>query len=66
MEEKVIIFCMVKFTETLQGIDTISTFPAQILGFCKYESRGLPKPELIDNDHTLADIKGQYMIDDTM
>ena len=34
--------------------------------FFKYESRGIPTPELIDNDHTLTDINGQNMIDNTM
>ena len=59
-------FCMLKFADTLQGIDTISTCPAHILGFFKYESSGIPTPELIDNNFSLADIKGQNMIDDTM
>ena len=57
---------MVNFTDTLQGIDTFSTCPAQILGFIKYESRGIPTPELIDNNLSLGDIKGQNMIDNTM
>ena len=26
-------FCMVQFADTLQGIDTLSTCPAQIVGF---------------------------------
>ena len=43
-------FCMVQFADTLQGIDTFSTCPAQILGFFKYESREIPTPELIDNN----------------
>jgi hypothetical protein len=43
-------FCMVQFVETLQGIDTFSTCPAQILVFIKYESQGIPTPDLIDND----------------
>ena len=60
-------FCMVQFADTsLQGIDTFSTCPAQIVGFFKYESRGLPTPELIDNNLSLMDIKDQNMIDDTM
>ena len=59
-------FCMVQFAVTLQGIDTISTCPAQILVFFKYESREIPTPELIDNNFSLADIKGQNMIDNTM
>ena len=57
---------MVQFVETLQGVDTFSTCPAQILGFFKYESRGIPTPELIDNNLSLADIKGKNMIDNTM
>ena len=60
-------FCMVQFADTSsQGIDTFSTCPAQIVGFFKYESRGLPTPELIDNNLSLMDIKDQNMIDDTM
>jgi hypothetical protein len=57
---------MVQFADTLQVIDTFSTCPAQIVGFFKYESRGIPTPELIDNNLSLADIKDQNMIDDTM
>ena len=57
---------MVQFADTLQGVDTISTCPAQILVFFKYESRGIPTPDLIDNNLSLADIRGQNMIDDTM
>ena len=57
---------MVQFSDTLQGIDTISTCPAQILCFFKYKSRGIPTPELIDNNFSLADIKGQNRIDNTM
>ena len=58
---------MVQFADTsLQGIDTFSTCPAQINGFFKYESRGIPTPELIDNILSLADIKDQIMIDNTM
>ena len=34
--------------------------------FFEYESRGIPTPELIDNNLSLADIKGQNMIDNTM
>ena len=56
---------MVKFADTLQGIDLYSTCPTQILGFSNM-SQGIPSPELIDNDFTLADIKGQNMIDSTM
>ncbi len=60
-------FCIVQFSDTsLQGIDTFSTCPAQIVVFFKYESRGIPTPELIDNNLSLADIKDQNMIDDTM
>ncbi len=67
MEESVIIFCMVQFADTsLQGIDIFSTCPAQIVFFFKYESRGIPTPELIDNNLSLVDIKDQNMIDNTM
>ena len=60
-------FCMVQFADTLlQGIDTFSTCPAQIVVLFKYESRGIPTPELIDNNLSIADIKDQNMIDDTM
>ncbi len=59
-------FCMVQFADTLKGIDTFSTFPAQILVFFKYESRGIPTPELIDNNLSLADIKEQNIIENTM
>ena len=59
-------FCMVQFADTLQGIDTFSTCPAKILVFFEDESRGIPTPELIDNNLSLADIKGQNMIDNTM
>ncbi len=59
-------YCMVQFADRLQGIDTFSTCPAQIVGLFKYESRGIPTPELIDNNLSLADIKDQNMIDDTM
>jgi hypothetical protein len=59
-------FCMVKCADTLQGIDTFSTCPAKTLVFFKYESRGIPTPEFIDNNLSLADIKGQNMIDNTM
>ena len=34
--------------------------------FFKYESRGIPTPELINNNFSLADIRGQNMIDNTM
>ena len=37
-------FCMVQFADTLQGIDTFSTCPAQIVGLFIYESRGIPTP----------------------
>ncbi len=58
---------MVRFADTsMQGIDTFSTCPAQIVVFFKYESRGIPTPELIDNNLSLADIKDPNMIDDTM
>ena len=50
---------MVQFADTLQGIDTFSTCPAQMLGFFKYEPRGIPTPELIDNNLSLADFKGK-------
>ena len=46
---------MVQFADTLQGIDTFSTCPAQIIGLFKYESRGIPTPELIDKNLSLAD-----------
>ena len=59
-------FCMVQFADTLQGIDTFSTCPAQIVGLFKYESRGIPTPDLIDKKISLQDIKDQNMIDDTM
>ena len=59
-------YCMVQFADTLQGIDTFSTCPAQILGFFKYELRGIPTPELIDNNLSLGDIKRQNMIDNSM
>ena len=36
------------------------------LGFFKYESRGISTPELIDNDLSVADVKGKNMIDNTM
>ena len=57
---------MVQFADTLQGINTLSTCPAQILVFFKYESRGIPTPKLIDNNLSLVDIKEQNMIDNTM
>ena len=50
----------------MQDIDTISTCPVQIVVFFKYESRRIPTPELIDNNFSSADIKGQNMIDYTM
>ncbi len=65
MEESVIIFAWYNL-QILQGIDTFSTCPAQIVGFFKYESRGIPTPELIDNNLSLVDIKDQNIIDDTM
>jgi hypothetical protein len=57
---------MVQFADTLQGGDTFSTCPAQIVVFFKYESRGIPTPELIDNNLSLVDIQDQNMIDKTM
>ena len=57
---------MVQFADTLQAVDKFSTCPAQILVFVKYESIVIPTPELIDNDLSLADIKRQNMIDNTM
>jgi hypothetical protein len=58
---------MVQFADTsMQGIDTFSKCPAQIVGFFKYESTGIPTPELIDINLSLADIKDQNMMDDTM
>ncbi len=57
---------MVQFSDTLQGIDTFSTCSAQILVFFKYEPRGIPTPELIDNNFSLVEIKDQNMIDDTV
>ncbi len=59
-------YCTVQFADGLQGIDTFSTCPAQIVGLFKYESRGIPTPKLIDNNLSLADIKDQNMINDTM
>jgi hypothetical protein len=58
---------MVQFADiSKQGIDTFSTCPAQIIVFFKYESRGIPTPELIDNNLSLADIKDQNMLDNAM
>jgi hypothetical protein len=36
------------------------------LVFFKYESRGIPTPELIDNNLSLAEIKDQNMLDNAM
>ena len=52
-------WCMVQFIEesttdsdTISSADTIS--PAQILGFVKYESKGIPTPHLPQKDKPIA------------
>ena len=66
MEENVIIFEWYNLWTHCTVLKHIAHVPHKYLFFFIYESRGILTPELIDNDLTLSDIKGQNMIDNTM
>jgi len=52
-------------SDTIGTADTIA--PAQILGFVKYESRGIPTPHLVNNmGLDREQIKGGNIEDNTM
>ena len=66
IEENVIIFVWYNLRTHCKVLIHLTHVPHKYFVFFKYESRGIPTPELINNNLSLADIRGQNMIDDTM